>query len=199
MRASEAQCAEVYNAGTDRTTITLPYDRSDSTKLVVRAPGTVDFSEGYVPNVDAAASAAAGADKLVVGGDFTAVPYYVGHTYESRYNLSRLYALDEKNKPVRSGRLQIRRIALDLANTGYIRAEVRSAGRDLRSYEFFGLRFDDPASLFDTAPNATTRWGFPVMAENEQVEISLVNDTPFGFGVLGYEWVGEMNPKSRRM
>jgi hypothetical protein len=36
------------------------------------------------------------------------------------------------------------------------------------------------------------------MCENEQVEISLVNDSPFGFGVLGFEWVGEFNPKSQR-
>lgn len=201
-KASEAQCiaagAITYNAGTDKSTVTLPYDRQATTALVVRAPGSVNWAEGYVPAIDQAASTAAGITKLVINGDFRTVPFYVGHTYASTWDLTRLYPLDGNKKPLRNGRCQVRRITTDLADTGYIRAEVTNGGRAVQVSEFFGFRFDDPTSKYDTAPKATTRWSFPVMGENEQASIRLINDSPFGFGVLGFEWVGEFNAKSQR-
>lgn len=201
-KATEAQCIAVaaitYDVGTDRTTVTLPYPRSNSTVLVVRAPGTGHYSEAYLGHVDAAASLLAGANKLVVTGDFRTVPFYVGHKYPSEWTLTRLYPLDGNKKPLRNGRCQLRKITTDLANTGYIRAEVTNAGRPVQVSEYFGFRWDDPTALFDTAPSATIRWGFPIMAENEQALIKLVNDSPFGFTILGFEWIGEFNPKSQR-
>lgn len=201
LKASEAQVTGLaYNATTARTTLTLPYPRSDaSTAMVVRAPGSAGYPEGYVVPVDAAASTAAGANKLVVVGNLTTTPFYVGNKYTSRWKLSRIYPKDAKGKPLRNGRCNLRRIALDLANTGYIRAEVNAGGRPTRRHEFFGFRWDDPDAHFDQAPNATVRWEFPVMCENEQVDIDLVNDSPFGHSILGYEWLGEFNPKSQRV
>jgi hypothetical protein len=79
-----------------------------------------------------------------------------------------------------------------------VRAEVYNAGRPVQANEFFGFNWDDPLALYDTAPKATVRWGFPVMGENEQTRIKLVNDSPFGFTILGFEWVGEFNAKSQR-
>jgi hypothetical protein len=199
LKASEAQVTGIaYNSGTDRTTMTLPYPRTDLTAAVARAPGTVDIAEGTVLEIDWGASTLAGANKLVLVGDVTAVPFYVGHTYRSEWELSRIYPLDGNHKPLRNGRCQLRRINVDLAETGYIRAEVTVGGRPTQNNEFFGFRFDDPASRFDTAPHATVRWDFPVMGENEQATIKLVNDSPFGYTVLGFEWVGEFNPKSQR-
>jgi hypothetical protein len=37
-----------------------------------------------------------------------------------------------------------------------------------------------------------------VRPRTSSAAISLVNDSPFGFGILGFEWVGEFNPKSQR-
>jgi hypothetical protein len=55
--------------------------------------------------------------------------------------------------PSATAAANLRRITLDLANTGYIRAEVTSGGRDLQAYEFFGLPLRRPLlSHFDTAP-----------------------------------------------
>lgn len=198
LRASEAQAPGVYSAITDRTTITLPYLRDDGTALVVRAPGLGDLGEGFVPEVDLPASVLAGTNKLVVVGDLSATPYFVGHKYASIYDLSTIYALDPANKPLRNGRTQLRKLILDLANTGYLRAEVRAGGRDVQVTEFFGILADTPGSGTDLAPNATIRWPFPVQAENEQCRIRLVNDSPFGSTLLGYEWTAEFNPRSRR-
>jgi hypothetical protein len=193
-KASEAQCTIVYDAVTDTSTITLPYDRAPETALVIRAPGATDLPEGYVPTLT---NGAASTD-IIVAGNYTAVPFYVGHKYASKWHLTRIYPLDANKHPLRNGRCQLRKITLDLSNTGYIRAEVTAGGRPTYSYEYFGFTWDDPAARFDIAPSATTRWPFPVMAENEQVEIQLINDSPFGYNILGMEWVGEFNPRSQR-
>jgi hypothetical protein len=202
LKATEAQCiaagAITYNATLDQSTITLPYDRTETTGIVIRAPGAVDYPEGFVPQVDAAASLAAGITKLVVGGDVRTVPFYAGHAYSSAWTLTRIYPLDGNKKPLRNGRCQVRRVDLDIAETGYVRAEVTNGGRPVQISEFFGFRWDDPGAHFDQAPRATTIWGFPVMGQNEQTTIKLVNDSFFGFGILGFEWVGEFNAKSQR-
>lgn len=199
LKCSEAQVSGLtYDATANQTTLTLPYDRTDETVLVVRAPGTTAYPEGYLPAVDYDASATAGTTKLVVAGDLTSAPFYVGHKYTSIWTLSRLYPLDAKDKPLRNGRFNVRRISVDLASTGYIRAEVTAGGRPVQSYEYFGFTWDDPKAHYDQAPNATVRWEFPVSCENEQLQISLINDSPFGHSILGYEWVGEFNPRSQR-
>jgi hypothetical protein len=195
VRATEAQCpSKVYDAGTDRTTVSLPFPFTASTVLSVRAPGGGPYSEGYVPVVDAAS----GGNSLVVVGNFAGIPFFVGYTYASKFDLSRLYVRDAKGTPIRNGRLQLRKIITDLYKTAYLRAEVTAAGRPTRKYEFFGFRYDDPAAHWDLLPNTTIPWTVPIMCENEQVDILIVNDSPFGHTLTGLEWVGEFNPRSQR-
>lgn len=209
-RLTEGQVGLYYDRDTDRTTVTLPFSYSDQVRVVSRAPGgvggpryTLDgpgpAPEGFPADINAAATAAAQPNQVVLIGDWTQCPLWIGFQYSMRIRLSRFYALGQDSQPIRSGRLSLRRLALDIADTGYLRVEVTAKGRGTRSYAFEGYRLDDPDSVYNQVPAATTVFRVPLMGENEQITIDLINDSHFPSKVLGYEWRGELNQKATRI
>lgn len=157
--------------------------------------------EGYVlPFQGYLADGGVGGNGYVeLKGDYTQTPFFVGCAYKSRWRLSRLYAEPAANAPIHGGRLSVRRIRADVANSGYIRAEVTASGRDLRKYTFSGFVIDDPDSLLNVTPSKGGEFSFPVMAHNEKVTIEFVNDSHFQASIQGFEWTGELNTKSQRI
>jgi hypothetical protein len=193
MRVDETQVGRSYNATTNLTTVTLPYPTAATSRATIRAPGITNYAEGYlVPVVSYAGST------LTLEGDWTSAPMWFGHSYTSTHTFSKLYAVGKDNQPLRSGRLSIRKVACDVSGTGYLRAEVTPRGRTTYKYTFSGFIADDPSSEYDRAPVAEGVFSFPVMSENEQVEISLVNDSHFAHALLGFEWVATLNLKAQR-
>jgi hypothetical protein len=210
MRASNAQAVVSYESVTNRTRITLPYAVTSGTLAVVQAPGGVggvglsggalpSWPEGYVIPRAADQTGTLNANQFFLQGDWSACPMFFGYPYKARHGLTRLYALSQDGTPLRSGRLSLRRLAIDLAKTGYLRVEVTAKGRPTRTYEFNGYRYDDPASAYDSPPSAEGVFQVPLMGENDQTYIEFVNDSHTGHQVLGYEWRGEFNPKARRL
>lgn len=210
-RLTETQASSLtYDAPSDRTTIKLPYPRSDDVRVTVRAPGGeggVEISEGVLAEqpegvaveIDWEASEDAADDEVVLVGDWSDCPLWAGLQYEKRWRLSTIYMLDGENQPITTGRLQQRKLVFDIAETGYLRAEVRVAGRAPRSYEFQGYTLDDPSSILDTPPNATREFAVPCWGRNSQVIVDIINDSHFGDKELGYTWTGEFNAKATRV
>lgn len=210
MRMKEDQVLIAYSALTDRTILTLPFDRTDDIRVVSRAPGGVGgpsltedgpiaAPEGFPADVLLDESALEADNEVVLLGDWTACPLWIGFKYTSRITLSRFYVLGQDDRPLRSGRLALDRMAVDVADTGYLRAEVTIGGRAVRNYEFTGYQYDNPDSVYNQPPSVTKVFKFPLGGENESVSIDLVNDSHFPSKVLGYEWRGRISPKASRV
>lgn len=208
-RVSHEQVDIAYEEVDGWTRVVLPYERTDALRVTVQAPGGqggVPYSgtelpevpEGYriLPLEDQSEAAS---NEVLLPGDWSDCPLWFGFAYEARHEPTRFYPLTEDGTPLRSGRLSIRRLAIDLVDTGYLRVEVTVRGRGTRSYEFEGGRYDDPATVFDQVNLATTTFTVPIHAESEQVDIALINDSHLPSQVIGMEWRGEFNPKARRL
>lgn len=209
-RLTEDQVLLAYSALTDRTIVTLPFDRITSIKVTSRAPGgnagpTLSEAgpgpapEGFLADVRLDLSEAEGDNEVVLTGDWTACPLWAGLTYVQMWKLSRLYAFGADNLPLRSGRLNINRIIADYADTGYLKASVKVGGRNVYSTVFEGYRWDDPESIYNRSPSDTYFFSFPVRGRNEKTEITFSNDTHFQSKVLGFEWRGELVQKAQRI
>lgn len=209
-RLDETQCDLVYDALTDTTLVTMPYEYEEETRVTVRAPGGVggralmmgplpSVPEGLQANVNAAATALVALDQFVLDGDWTQAALYIGYQYEAKWTLSRFYVTGSDNRPLRSNRQQLRRLTLDLSNTGYVKVRVTAKGRAPREYVFEGIRLDDPNSVYNQAPSATIPFTIPLMSNTEYTLIEVLNDTHFPHGVLGLEWRVEVNEKAQRV
>lgn len=213
MRCTEDQVTLNYSALHDETTVTMPYAISSAdARAVARAPGGVGgpkllddllpAPEGYAAFVkppDTVTGSPPGPTQFVLKGNWTECPMWFGIGYAMRLELTRIYAFDGNGKPLRAGRLGLRRLTIDFADTGYFRVEVTSKGRPTRKYEFTGYRLDDPASIFNAPPNTTGKFSVPLQSENEQTTIVIVNDSHFPCKLTGWEWRGELNLKANRV
>jgi hypothetical protein len=210
LRLDDTQVELDYDSPSDTTLVTLPYLWDEDTRVVVRAPGGVggralmmgplpSVPEGLQANVNELATELVASDQFVLDGDWTQCALYIGSKYEAKWVPSRFYVMGGDNRPLRSNRQQLRRLTLDLSNTGYIKVRVTAKGRAPREYVFEGIRLDDPNSVYDQAPSATIPFTVPLMSNTEQTLIEIINDTHFPSGVLGLEWRAEVNEKAQRV
>lgn len=180
----------------ETTRISAPYPLNfGAIEVVVRAPAGGDsFPEGLLMTPTASVDTRT----FDMAEDLLGVPLWVGERYVQRVDLSTFYALGSDNRPLRSGRLSVRRVVVDVSNTGYLRSETTIGARPVKIAEFTGLTYDSPLSLFDVVPRATGKLSFGVGGENESTRIALVNDTPFPSSIIGLEWRGELTLKAGR-
>jgi hypothetical protein len=212
VKSEDPSVVLTYSETFDQTLVTMPYDVSQATpKAAVRAPGgtgglghvaggLMQIPEGYAPEViESRSTDPVDDNQFVLNGKWDVCPMWLGLQYSARVRPTRIYVLGRDSRPIRSGRLQLAAMSVDLANTGYFRVEITPKGRATRVYAFEGYRLSDPESQFDIPPDATTVFRVPIRCQNEQTDILLINDSHFGSKFLGFEWEGDFNPKAKRL
>lgn len=194
--------ARTYDAGTDRTTITLPYyDATDGTMEVVTRtdPADDDIAPGVRLGI-LSQSVSSNRHVLVVEGDWSTTPLWAGKKYTARYRMSQINIRKNAGAgqvAVTSGRLQIRRVTLLYNKTNTFRVEVTPKGRSMYTYIFSGRILGSNENLLDTVVVEEGKFTFPVMTQNTQATIDIVNDSPFPCAFQGAEWEGFFTVRSQ--
>jgi len=192
--------ALLYDPIADVTRITLPYRLYGTPTTIVTpggnaAPGTVIAVED--------SGVLGGRTWIDLLGDQTSESFIVGEAFEFRYTFSRFYireAADEEGETVvDSGRLQLRRLALQYADSGYFRVEVRPRNRPSYAYPFTARILGSSKNVLAEESLETGRFMIPIMARNYDVEIDIVNDTPLPCYILSAEWEGFYQSRAQRL
>ncbi len=187
-----------YDAVTDQTTLTLPYDLNTGAtyQVITRA-----YDEANnVPGEILQGLQTSGDDQLLLDGDQTAVKFWVGETYEQRFQFSTLN-IKEKTRAgaeavIKAGRLQLKTMKLAYAGTGYFNVEVKHQHIDDPSvYEATGNVLGVSADL-DTPTIADGDFLFPILSKNDEVTIDLVNDTHLPARWISAEWEAFFHARS---
>ena len=97
------------------------------------------------------------------------------------------------------GRLQIRKVLINYADTGYFRVEVTPLGRDTYTTTFTGRTLGASTNVLGQPAISTGSFTFSVMSNNLQTEIVLVNDTPFPCRLLNADWEGQYSVRTKRI
>ncbi len=201
-RVPETSCAVVYYPEGDFTDIRVPYSVVDggSYELVswygdaTRRPGqVVAFQQIGGP-----------ADPGLIRVKGNLSKFYFGRRYALRYRFSTLIIREgdaggKGQQPVGEGRLQLRRMTLTFADTGYFRAIVTPAARDPYTYVFSGRVVGSARSVLGDIAIETGQFPFPVAAKNDGVTIELVNDTFLPCAFLSAEWEANFTIRSKRL
>ena len=177
-RITEADCTSVtYDSETDRTTFNLPYTiRTGSTMQVVTRFGASTVGV-VLPQVSASGT------QIVVNGDHSATPVYIGEKYNMLVRLSTLTVKEEAPgggfSSVGDARLMLRFITLVYDNTGYFSVTVTYKwNQDEPSsyrYDFTGRILG--SSIIGEVALEDGKRKFPVLAQNSDVIIEISNDT----------------------
>lgn len=196
-RVNESVCTVAYDAATHTSTITLPYNVSTATDLsgnaiqmrVVSRRVTTETPGVRLQNVTVT-----DVDELTVDGDQTAAKFYVGEAYKKSYTFSTQVLKEADSggseKVIGDGRLQLRTWSLVYDNTGYFVLKITPAHTGETSSYPLGIRLGTVNSVIGTPPIASGTFKVPVLAKNDEVTITIENDTHLPSHLLSAEWEG---------
>lgn len=191
-KVSRTQCTTSYDAGTDTTTVTLPYSTSS----------TLEFWRNSNPYGDQLAPTKIANNQYTLSGDETSTDWSAGFAYSFEFTFSEQYnraAQGDGEVAVQDGRLQLRYMSVIYQNSSFFAAEVTPKNRDTRTYSFNGRVFSDSENVLDTMPFDTGEFRFPVASQNEGVVIKLTSDKPFPCAFGSAEWDAMYYPRTSRI
>ena len=181
-----------YDSATDTTAIVLPYSTSVAPEVVSSkiADGIVGIrNEVTVLN----------ASEITVKGDVTDFSVTVGIPYTKLFEFSTLFVRQQKGQGevvVTDGRLQIRYLSVQYDKTAFFRTVVKTPGRADAESTFVGSILG--SFTVGQQPFATGKYRLPVMAENLNVRIQILNDSPFPSALGSAEWQAMWSPKAKQ-
>lgn len=136
-----------------------------------------------------------------IKGNFVGAQVTLGQTYVFKYRLSPITLRQASGtggqKSDTEGRLQIRKVAFNYADSGYFEVKVTPEGRDLNTYIFSGKKLGQDSGVIGTYNVSTGRFQVPVVTRNTTVDISIENDSPLPSSFLSADWEGMYVKRSK--
>lgn len=134
-------------------------------------------------------------------GNYVGAQVTVGQVYAFKYRLSpitlRQQSASGGQKSDTEGRLQIRKVAFNYADTGFFEIKVTPEGRDTNTYTFSGKKIGQDSGIVGTYTVSTGRFMVPVVTRNTTVNISLENYSALPCSFLSADWEGMYVKRSK--
>ena len=189
-------------SGNDPTAVTLPYTLNDVSEVVLVTGPNGTTPAGTLLNAFQLDNTGP-TTKLYFDTPLVGEPFFIGRLYSSRYRLSRLLVKESKRDgsqvPITSGRLQLRKGTLELADTGYLRVEVTPSNRQTYTYVYTGNRVGTVEAVVGEINIADGTLSFPIQAQNKEVQIDLINDSFLPSSILSLDWEGFYTARAQRI
>ena len=193
-KLNNTQITEVYNAGTNQTTITLPYTITNTMRVVGRSGATNKAGQ-------AISTVSQSGTTIVVTGDITAQNYFIGEQYEFSFLFSQQFiqVADSQGSriSVKEGRLQIRNWSVSFNDTGYFTAEVQPVGRSISTTTYTGTITG--SGLLGTVNLDDGDFTFAVQSENDKLTVTIKNDSHLPSNFINASWQGYYVTASQRV
>ena len=172
-----------YNALNDETTINVKsfYNEiyePDKKYAVVADDGTFEeVADGTV----------------VLNGDYTGKHVVCGLMYNFRIALSTIYVKTEGERGVQAlleGRLQLRQLWFNYANSGYFKVNVEVFDKDTYEYIHTGRTLGTSDSILGKLMFSTGKFTVPIQSLNTNCKIIVESDAPAPLALIGAGWTG---------
>lgn len=180
-----------YDAGTNRTYWTLPYQESNVQAIL----GGGYSSQKGVPLTLTQFNL----NTWYVMGNYSGSGVYFGIPYMMRYRFSQQYAKDNKNVSYGNADLRIRNLTLFYTKSGFFQVEVTPLARDTYTYQFTGKKLGSSGMILGSPQLDSGTFRFPVMTDAATGVIDIVNDTYLPCFFQSAEWEAFFNTRSQRM
>jgi hypothetical protein len=185
-----------YDPVNDKTLFILPFVADQANFRLIRGkthptrPGSVINPSGYVWS---------DATSVVVPGNETTLNT-AGELFTTKITFSRQFPVDFQNRPLTTGRLQLRTWTIYFSDTAYFRTEVQPYGAALdpalqdvipaKLADFTGKVVGRDDLRLNSPTYQTGSYSFQIYGDAAQAVVSLVNDTHVASTFVSAEWEG---------
>ena len=186
-----------YNAGTNKTTVNLPYRTVNTSQFAIIKVDASDANESekrwIVSNSVPAGVTSFVCDSL---GDFSSSSWVFGEQFTFTYRPPQLMpysrtATENTFIGNRTGRLQLRYLDVYYSDARYFTVEVTPKFRDKVTYEFDRR---DPLNgnivISEEEPFEEAKYRAYIQSKNDQVTVELVNNSIDQAKFIALEWTG---------
>ena len=176
----------VYDSETDTTLFTAPYTIEDVDGLKI-----IDGKGFPIPIVEL------DDNKAYLKGDLSTETIYIGFPFTSTWEFPNIYYRQQTQNGTKvvEGVLMLRDVNLSYADTGYfkIRVTPKYTTQITSEYVYSGkVEGTDSATLGKISVSSGT-FLLPVISNNEEVKIEVINDGYLPSCFLSMEWLGDLN------
>lgn len=194
-RVGSAALSKSYNAGTNRTTFTLPYD-ADANTLAVYGPS-------YDNHGIALEIVSFTGTSIVLSGNHTTTDIVFGKLYDHYFRLNELFARGSEQDgsvPLLSVRLQILRLFPQFTDAAHFKVDVTPRYRaQKRSKTYSPYTGVDAFSQGDIVLLRSGTMGVAVNAKSDLCSVEFSNPSHLPASFTGVEWEGITVPRTKRI
>ena len=173
-----------YNALNDETTINVKSFYNEIYEPTKKYAVVTD--DGTFKEVDADGT-------VVLNGDYTGKKLICGLMYKFRIALSTIYVKTEGERGVQAlleGRLQLRQLWFNYANSGYFKVNVEVFDKDTYEYIHTGRTLGTSDSILGKLMFSTGKFTVPIQSLNTNCKIIVESDAPAPLALIGAGWTG---------
>jgi hypothetical protein len=186
----------VYNSSTNITTWTLPYPDTNAKSIVLSGDWN---STMRGRNIAVSSSTSTTVTAL---GDFSTAPAFIGLNYNMKFKFSTLYLREQKSTgttaTISTGRLQLKKINLIYADTGYFKVTLSPRARTDSVFAFTGQILGSAAFILGQPILESGEFKCPIQCRNTDVEIQIDSDSYLPCNFLSAEWEALYSTISQR-
>lgn len=199
-KATESELVSiVYDSAERRTALRFPYPLPEGVTPVIVSRKSETQQTGYGFLYDNVVVDEEDRTLVTVRGNASGRPLYAGLPYTSSYVFSTLaLRQDQKSNAVTTGRLQLRSMTLNCANTGYLEIKVTPTFRDTSTYVFTGRELGHGSNILGEMPLYSGTIKCPLLSLNTQVSIEATSDSFLPFSIVNASWEGFYNMRAQR-
>ena len=138
---------------------------------------------------------------VVLNGDYTGKKIICGLMYNFRIALSTIYVKTEGERGVQAlleGRLQLRQLWFNYANSGYFKVKVEVFDKDTYEYTHTGRNLGTSNSILGKLMLSTGKFTVPIQSLNTNCKIIVESDAPAPLALIGAGWTGNYVRRTRQ-
>ena len=138
---------------------------------------------------------------VVLNGNYTGKKIICGLIYNFRIALSTIYVKTEGERGVQAlleGRLQLRQLWFNYANSGYFKVKVEVFDKDTYEYTHTGRNLGTSNSILGKLMFSTGKFTVPIQSLNTNCKIIVESDAPAPLALIGAGWTGNYVRRTRQ-
>jgi len=187
-----------YNSVTGQTTLTLPWNITSTQPIVVTRSVPDNSPYMDVGRQAQIVTATVGTPTIVVTGDWSTNPLWIGQRYLAQFDLSRIYVRDKTSGKIDPASvLQLLKGYVVYGASGAFIVRVIPEGGTTSDYIFTGRIVGDINNILGVVSLPSGRFPFSILKNNEHVQIQILSNAFLPFKITSIEWEGNYTKRSQ--